>query len=135
MEENKHVDELDGFMKKYVKDMDIETPSIDFTKNIMNTIHSLENKEVFKAKPLISGKTWFVLGLILVVSILFVSQGKSISELITIPDASRLSSIEIPNISFDITVSNTMLYTCLLFSVMAFVQIYVLKGFFSRRLD
>ncbi|SEB44620.1 hypothetical protein SAMN04489761_0766 [Tenacibaculum sp. MAR_2009_124] len=135
MEENKHVDELDVFMKKYVNEIESEMPSIDFTTNIMNTIHTLESKEVFKVKPLISGKTWFVLGLILIVSILFVSQGQSISELITIPEVSRFSSFEIPNISLGITVSNTMLYTCLLFSIMAFVQIYLLKGYFSRRLD
>ncbi|CAM1369964.1 hypothetical protein [Tenacibaculum xiamenense] len=133
MGENKHVDELDNFMKKYVKEIEVESPSIDFTKNIMNSINTMENSEVFKAKPLISTKVWIVLGAILIVSMFFVSKGQSFSEMVTIPELENLPSFDISNISIPINVSDTMLYTCFFFTIMVFVQIYMLKDFLTRR--
>lgn len=57
MGENKHIKEIDAFTKKYVKEIKTETPSLDFTSNLMKSIQQLDAvKSVTVYKPLISKK-------------------------------------------------------------------------------
>ncbi|MGG6231894.1 hypothetical protein [Tenacibaculum sp. SDUM215027] len=136
MGEDKHIEELDVFTKKYINEIREETPSIDFTANIMDAILQEEKSSIYKATPLISKKIWFVLGVILAVSILYVSKGTSLSWL-KIPEVKidYLSNIQLPNLFENITVSNLMLSACFFFTVMVFVQIYYLKNHFTRKFN
>ncbi|TDQ29865.1 hypothetical protein [Tenacibaculum caenipelagi] len=136
MGENKHIEELSAFTKKHIKDIEIETPSIDFTANIMETILKEEKTSVYKATPLISKKVWFVLASILAVSVLYVSKGASLNWL-KVPEIKMdyLSNIQFPNFFEGFTISHTVLYTSFLFTVMIFIQIYVLKNHFTKHLN
>ncbi|XRE42079.1 hypothetical protein ACIVBQ_000283 [Tenacibaculum discolor] len=136
MGENKDIKELDAFTKKYINEIEAETPSIDFTANIMDAILKEEQSSFYKAAPLISKRVWFVLAGILAVSILFVSKGTS-SSWLQIPEIKMdyLSNIQLPNLFENITVSNLMLSACFFFTVMVFVQIYYLKNHFTRNLN
>lgn len=136
MGEDKHIEELDVFTKKYINEIKEETPSIDFTANIMDAIVQEEQSSIYKAVPLISKKVWFVLAGILAVSMLFVSKGTSLSWL-KIPEVKidYLSNIQLPNLFENITVSNLMLSACFFFTVMVFVQIYYLKNHFTRKFN
>lgn len=135
MEENKNIKELDAFTKKYINEIEEETPSIDFTANIMGAILKEEESSIYKATPLISKKVWGVLASVLAISMLFVSKGTSLSWL-KIPKMriDYLSTIQIPNLFEGITVSNLMLCACFFFTLMVFVQIYFLKNHFTKRL-
>lgn len=136
MGENKHIEELDAFAKKYIKDIERETPSVDFTANIMDAILQEEQSSIYKAAPLISKKVWFVLAGILIVSILFVSKGAS-SSWLQIPEIKMdyLSHVQFPNLFEGIIISDTVLYVCFFFTLMIFIQIYVLKNHFTRNLN
>ncbi|MDP2541478.1 hypothetical protein CSC81_00175 [Tenacibaculum discolor] len=136
MGENKDIKELDAFTKKYINEIEAETPSIDFTANIMDAILKEEQFSIYKAAPLISKRVWFVLAGILAVSILFVSKGAS-SSWLQIPEIKMdyLSNIQLPNLFENITVSNLMLSACFFFTVMVFVQIYYLKNHFTRKFN
>ena len=136
MGENKHIEELDAFAKKYIKEVEIETPSVDFTANIMQSILQTENLELYKATPLISKKVWGVLAIVLIGSMVFVSKGTSLSW-IKMPafKMNYLSRIQIPNVFENITISNTMLYACFFFTVMVFIQIYYLKNHLTKKYD
>ncbi|WP_440067257.1 hypothetical protein [Tenacibaculum discolor] len=136
MGENKDIKELDAFTKKYINEIEAETPSIDFTVNIMDAILKEEQSSIYKATPLISKRVWFVLAGILAVSILFVSKGAS-SSWLQIPEIKMdyLSNIQLPNLFENITVSNLMLSACFFFTVMVFVQIYYLKNHFTRKFN
>ncbi|WP_420552997.1 hypothetical protein [Tenacibaculum aiptasiae] len=136
MGENKHIEELDAFAKKYIQEIEVEQPSLDFTSNLMSILEKEENIALYKATPLISKKVWAVLLSILIISIFYVSKGTSIGW------------VKIPKIKFDyfsklqsfnflegITISNTVLYTCFFFTLMIFVQIYYLKNHFTRNLN
>ncbi|KAB1159875.1 hypothetical protein F7018_06065 [Tenacibaculum aiptasiae] len=136
MGENKHIEELDAFAKKYIQEIEEEQPSLDFTSNLMNILAKEENVALYKATPLISKKAWGILLSILTISIFYVSKGAS------------LSWVKMPKIKFDyftkfqnfnflegITISNTVLYTCFFFTLMIFVQIYYLKNHFTRNLN
>ncbi|MCT4698292.1 hypothetical protein [Tenacibaculum haliotis] len=135
MGENKHIKELDAFTKKYIKEIDIESPSADFTANLMGILKK-ENAKIYKPTPLISNKMWSVLVMFLVGSILYVSKGTSVTWM-KMPkiDLSYMSSIEMPNLFGNITVSNTMLYACFFFTLMIFFQVHFLKNHFTKNLN
>ena len=78
MGEDKHIEELDAFTKKYIKEIDIEAPSVDFTANLMEILQQ-ENAKVYKPVPLISKKMWSVIVVFLIGSILYVSKGTSVT--------------------------------------------------------
>ncbi|WP_299104813.1 hypothetical protein [uncultured Tenacibaculum sp.] len=134
MGENKHIEELDAFTKKYIKELDAKEPSIDFTVNIMQSILQTENAEVFKATPLISKKVWGVLFTILVVSIVYVSRGTSLNW-VKMPKKilDYIPQIQMPDLFKNISISNTVLYVSFLFTIMIFLQIFFLKNHFTRK--
>ena len=135
MGENKDIKKLDVFTKKYIKELEIESPSVNFTANLMDTILQKENVEVYKATPLISIKIWFVLVGVLTASILYVSRGSSLKS-IKIPELNFdfLSEVQMPNLFEGLSVSNTMLYACFFFTIMFFGQVYMLKNHFTKEL-
>ncbi len=135
MGENKDIKKLDAFTKKYIKEIEIESPSVNFTANLMDTILQNENVEVYKARPLISTKIWFVLLGVLTASTLYVSRGSSF-KLIKIPNLSFdfLSGLQMPNLFEGFAVSNTILYACFFFTIMFFGQVYMLKNHFTKEL-
>ena len=135
MGENKHIEELDAFTKKYIKEIDIEAPSVDFTANLIEILEK-ENAKIYNHAPLISKKMWSVLVVFLVGSILYVSKGTSVTWM-KIPkiDLSYISSVEMPNLFGNITVSNTMLYACFFFTLMIFIQVHFLKNHFTKNLE
>ncbi|WP_299157210.1 hypothetical protein [uncultured Tenacibaculum sp.] len=137
MGENKHIEVLDAFAKKYIKEISEETPSVDFTANLMDVLLKEEKSEIYKATPLISKKGWFILIGILVTSILYVSRGTSLTW-VKMPKLNLdgyFSKIQISNLFDGITVSNTMLYASFFFTIMIFVQIHYLKNHFTKNLN
>lgn len=136
MGENKHIEELDAFSKKYIKEIESEQPSVDFTSNIMNTILETENSEIYKHVPLITKRGWFILLAILTLSIFYVSKGKSI-QLMKFPkiDLKIIPKIKTINLLENISISNVTLYACFFFTVLIFIQINFLKSRFEKSLN
>lgn len=136
MGENKHIEELDAFAKKYIQEQKVEQPSANFTANIMRSVLRTENVALYKATPLISKKVWGILVAVLVVAIILVARGSSVAWL-QLPKFNMevLSKIQIPNVFEYVTVSKTMLYACFFFTLMIFVQIYFLKGHFAKKIE
>lgn len=135
MGENKHIKELDTFAKEYIKEIDVETPSIDFTANLMQQLQK-ESVVIFKSTPLISKKGWFLLIGTLMASIFYVSKGTSLSwmKMPTI-NLDYFSKVQMPNLFEGIAVSNTMLYSFFFLALMVFAQIIFLKNHFNKRLE
>jgi hypothetical protein len=139
MGENKHIEEIDAFAKKYLKEIPTETPSLDFTANLLHKIGQLEPvKKAIVFQPLISKKVWVALGIILLISILLVLNTGNVSGL-KFPSYD-LSTISFPELTFgnlfsSIQISNSVLYLGLFFTCMFFIQIFYLKGVFEKRID
>ncbi len=133
MGENKHIEELDAFTKKYIKEIKIETPSIDFTANLMDVLLQKEASVIYKATPLISNKMWFILAGILGASTLYISRGTSLAWA-KMPKVNLdfFSNIQVPNLFEGLTVSSTMLSACFFFTLMFFGQIYMLKNYYQK---
>ncbi len=136
MGENKHIEELDAFAKKYVKDVEQELPTFDFTSSVMNKITEVEISSVYKTTPLISKKVWVLLFSLLTICIVYVSKGKSIFSNWNMPEKFKISTnFEFPDLFQGITVSNTMLTACFFFTLLIFIQIYLFKNRFEKDLN
>ncbi|CAL2081557.1 hypothetical protein [Tenacibaculum sp. 190524A02b] len=134
MGENKHIEELDAFAKKYMQELEVAKPSIDFTATILKAIEKQENKAVYKVTPLISKKGWFVLVLGLIASLVYVANGKSLKEFGWSKYTPELDWSSL-NVFEHITVSNAMVYACFFAMLLIFVQIYFLKNYFVRNIE
>ncbi|TYP97033.1 hypothetical protein C7447_10546 [Tenacibaculum adriaticum] len=140
MGENKHIEELDAFAKKYLKEIPTERPSVDFTANIMNTILADEKRVVFQNKSKLSNSIWFVLGGFIIASIYILFKGKS-SEIkipsfdfgsITLPD---LPDYQMRHLLDNITFSSTTVYAFLIFIILFLVQGYFMKEYLTKRVS
>jgi hypothetical protein len=137
MGENKHIEEIHAFSKKYVKEIKIERPSLDFTSNLMKKIGELETiKKAITYKPLISKKAWFIVfaAIIAVVLIPFKSTNES---LFTLPEInfSFLEKLNFSGLLENVNVSSTTLYLSLTFLVLIAIQIFYLKGYFEKQIN
>ncbi len=135
MEENKHVEELNSFSEKYIKEITPASPSKDFTNTIMNAILEEKTAEIYKPETLISKKVWLLLSCITILSVFYVARGKALLN-ISLPKLTfdSIPRLQIPNLFDGIVVTNTMLYACFFLTLLVFVQIYFLKSQFEKNL-
>lgn len=137
MGENKHIEEIHAFTKKYVKEIPIEKTSLDFTSNLMSKIVELQSlKKALVYKPLISKKGWFVVfsAIIAVVLIPFNSNDEGV---FTLPEL-NMSFVEKLNFSglFEgFNISSSMMYLALVFLALVLIQIFYLKGHFEKQIN
>lgn len=135
MEEVKNQNELDAFAKKYVKEIELESPSKDFTVLLMQRIEN-QKSVVFSQQELISKKGWFGIFSIILVVILFSSKTKEKSFL-DFPklDFSFIPSLKINQIFEMLSISNITLIAFLLFGGMLLFQLFYLKNYFDKRFE
>lgn len=137
MGENKHIEEIHAFTKKYVKEIPTETPSLDFTSNLMGKINQLqEAKSTIVYKPLISKKGWLVV-LAAIVAVIFIPFQSKEEGLFTMPEfnLSFLDKLSFSGLFDGIQVSNSLLYLAITFSVLIGIQILYLKGHFEKQIN
>lgn len=137
MEENKNL-QTDAFLKKQIQEISLDSPSKDFTKNLMGVLSVEEKSKITEYVPLISKKGWGVIGFIVaIISVaLFLIPNKNNQE--TILDKISLDFSLIPKFSISsflemFSVSNTTLFSLGLLSVFMFIQVFYLKGYFSKK--
>ena len=137
MGENKHIEELDAFAKKYIKEVEVETPSIDFTNTIMQSILKVENTTLYKATPLISKKAWFVvLGTLLALLFIPFKSSESTESILDKVGYSYLPNLEMPSLLGDVSlsVSTTTIYSFVFLAILVLVQVHFLKSHFTNKL-
>ncbi len=135
MGENKHIEELDAFAKKYVKEIPTETPSVNFTANLMQKITELESTTI-TYKPLISKKMWFVI-ITAIIAVIIVPFTSSEEPIFTLPEfnLSFLEKMNLSGVFESINISNSVVFLAMIFSVFIFVQIVYLKNHFERQIN
>ena len=136
MGENKHINELDAFAKKYIKDIQPEQPSLDFTANLMQKINEASKVNVVKTKSLISKKGWFGIAVLVVATlcITFLQVGESSLQSFKL-SFSFLDKLQTPDLLKNVSFSNTTIYAFLFFGIMMVVQFTYLKNYFDKRLE
>ena len=132
MEENK---KLDAFLKKQIQEMPLESPSKNFTSNIMDILNDEKVPVKIQYKPLISKKIWLavVAVIVAVMFIPFQKQEGGLLEKVTI-DFSFLEKVSFSGLLDGVNVSTTAFYGLLFFAVMILIQITYLKQYVNRKL-
>ncbi|HLV40415.1 hypothetical protein [Xanthomarina sp.] len=132
--ENKHLDKLvEDVMKQAV----LESPSFNFTTNVMQQITADSKSTSTVYKPLISKTGWkiLVLSVLTLIGYVFVSGNSQNSEWFEAIDFSAWTKYNLPNLFSGIKVSHSTWYALVLFGVMICVQIPLLKSYFNKRLN
>ena len=137
MGENKHIEEIHAFTKKYVKEIPTEKPSLDFTLNLMSKIAELPSlSKAIAYKPLISKKGWFIMFAV-IIAVIFIPFKSNEESLFTLPEInlSFLDKLNFTGLLDGFNVSSSTMYFALVFSALIFVQIFYLKGYFEKQID
>jgi len=135
-QENKSIDVL---VDKMMKEVDLKSPSLDFTAHIMSQVEELSSLKTISHKPLISKWMWAIIALIIILLISLslnvnIIDNGTMSWYNTI-DFSMLYNNSISQFFNGVTISKTLLYSVILFGGMLFIQIPLLKYYFNKRLE
>ncbi|MEC7769644.1 MAG: hypothetical protein VX798_00570 [Bacteroidota bacterium] len=63
---------LEAFVDKLMDDAPLESPSVDFTQNVLHKLEAGTSKEVFQYKPLVSGKVLSIAFIAFVALLIFI---------------------------------------------------------------
>lgn len=112
---------FESFTKKQLKNIEQESPSIDFTAKIMNQIMADHNTDIFEYKPIISKKSWVVIfasvfGFIVYAFINSAEFNKVSTKYSELFDYSLNGFIELP------TISPIMGYICMILCLLILFQ-------------
>jgi len=127
MEENK---KLEDFIKKSVKKVGLEKPSIDFTDSVLSKIAVANEKgSVLVTKPLFSQTTWFMILAVMALIFAYVLVGESTTEsawLATIK-INKLAYFNLPLNMPKLTYSSTFVYGSTAIVLFVWIQVFLLK--------
>ena len=126
---NKHID---LFVDKVMKSSTLETPSFDFTAKVMSQITAVSKSTVTIYKPLISKTSWGILLLFTAGMVSFLIFNK---ENTSLGWFNQLNFNLVSNLFSGVKISQTTMYSLLMFAVMFFIQIPLLKHYFNKRFE
>lgn len=134
MEENKNK-QLDAFLKKQIQEMPLESPSQNFTSNIMDILNDERVSVKIQYKPLISKKIWLAVAAVIVAVVFIPFQKKEggLLEKVTL-DFSFLEKVSFSGLLDGVSVSTTAFYGLLFFAMMILIQITYLKAYVNKKL-
>lgn len=128
MEENK---QLDHFIRKSIKEVGLEEPSIDFTEAVMSKLAIAHQKDpVFVAKPLLSKTIWFLIWAAVAAIFAFVIFSDSTVEStgLVSKQLHQLTSfnlaINVPKFSF----SDAFIYGSMAIALCVWFQVFLIRN-------
>jgi hypothetical protein len=128
---------LDDLSRKIIIESGTESPSVNFSDEVMLEIRALNEIRTIVYKPLISKTSWFFIGisvLALVLYFLFFGTETKTSKWMQSFDFSILSNIN-TDILPSLSVSKIFIYAVLFFGLMLCIQIPLLKSRFDKRFE
>ena len=126
---NKHIE---TFVDKVMKSSTLETPSFDFTSKVMLHVSATSTSTVTVYKPLISKTAWVIMLLLTTVIIVYSLFSKDTS---TLGLFDKLDFSKVFNLFSGVKISQTAMYSLLMFAVMLFIQVPLLKHYFNKRFE
>jgi len=129
----KHLDKLS---EKVMRESSIEKPSSHFTSNVMSQINALKASATIVYKPLISQTGWFVIAIVVLAICGYFVFGNIMegTNWLSVIDFSFITNNSITESLSGITFSNKTVYAVVLFGIMLFIQIPILKKRFDEEL-
>jgi hypothetical protein len=127
---------VENLVNKMMTSSTLESPSADFTSQILSKIEALQQSKTVVYQPLISKRVWATIVGICVAFLVYVFYTTSIesSSWFATIDFSKFTNNRVSESLSDYTFSKTMMYAIVFLSVMVFIQIPLLKNYFEKRL-
>ena len=135
---NEKVDkQIEKLVERSMKTQSLDSPSSNFTSRVMDQILAINQSKVTIYKPLISKPMWFAIFVValLVVSYIIFGMNNSESTWLNFLDLSVLTDNRLSNTLSGFKVSKTVMYSVVLFGIMLFIQVPILKNYFNKRLE
>ncbi len=128
---------LDKLAKKVMQSSSLESPSLDFTANIMAKVEDLAISHITVYKPLISKRSWLLISILVIGSLSYGVFGSGLEGLgwFDTIDFSIITNNKVTEAISGITFSKTLMYAVGLCGLLFFVQIPMMKHFFDKRLE
>jgi len=128
---------IEHMVDKMMKEISLDTPSSNFTTNVMTQVETIVNQSTIKYQPLISKRSWVLILISVFTLIIYFVFDASLesSGWFSGIDFSLVSSNKLTNTMSSLKLSKTTFYAVIILSVMLFVQIPVLKYYFNKRLE
>ncbi|PWB23903.1 hypothetical protein [Flavobacterium sp. HTF] len=123
---------IENLIEKMMAENTLQSPSADFTSNLMSQILVAEKAKIKPYKPLISISTWVFIGVALAVLIaynVFFARAENNLEI------GKSYTDKISGIVSGIHISKTLLYAILIVPFMILVQVGVLKNYFDKKYE
>lgn len=130
---DKHLEKLTS---KLMEETSLESPSFDFTDNIMSQVQIIKTSDVTVYKPLISKSIWILiaLGFITLIGYLIFGTTSQESEALFTINFDVLFNNRFTETLSAMKFSDTLMYAVVSLGIMLFIQIPLLKNYFDNRL-
>ena len=130
---DKHLEKLTN---KIMEETSLESPSFDFTDNIMSQVQIIKTSDVNVYKPLISKSIWILiaLGFITLIGYLILGTTSQDSEALFTINFDVLFNNRFTETLSAMKFSDTLMYAVVSLGIMLFIQIPLLKNYFDNRL-
>ena len=130
---DKHLEKLTS---KLMEETSLESPSFDFTDNIMSQVQIIKTSDVTVYKPLISKSIWILiaLGFITLIGYLILGTTSQDSEALFTINFDVLYNNRFTETLSVMKFSDTLMYAVVSLGIMLFIQIPLLKNYFDNRL-
>ena len=127
---------LDNLAKKAMKASLLESPSNDFTANIMKQIEPIKIGSSTVYKPLISKYGWFgIIAILIGISVYVMFGNVDSSPLLETIDYSVISNNKVTDVLSGIKFSKTLMYAIGFFGLVFFIQIPLMKHLMNKRFE
>lgn len=126
---------LDELSRKVAGKNSIESPSMDFTNNVMSQIKAYSHSRFTTYKPLISKPMWFLILLVSLASFVYVYFDKTISESLWLKNLGFTFDMDfkLSNWIPELNMSQTTFNIIVLFAIMFCIQLPILKHQLDKR--
>lgn len=124
--------EIENLIERMMTDTNLESPSFDFTSQIMSQVLVTEKNKINAYSPLISKTTWVFLGISLIVLTaysIFINNDMSNFEI------TKTYSDKASNLFLEINFPKNILYPLLIVPFMILIQIGILKNYFDKKYE
>ena len=130
---DKHLEKLTN---KIMEETSLESPSFDFTDNIISQVQIIKTSDVTVYKPLISKSIWILiaLGFITLIGYLILGTTSQDSEALFTINFDVLFNNRFTETLSAMKFSDTLMYAIVSLGIMLFIQIPLLKNYFDNRL-
>jgi len=128
---------LDKLAKKVMQSSLLESPSLNFTDNVMAKVEASAKSNITVYKPLISKRAWLIISILVVSSLSYGIFGSGIESIgwFSKVDFSIISNNKVTEAISGITFSKTLMYAVGLCGLLFFIQIPIMKHYFDKRYE